>query len=492
MLGLALLGTACGPAVSSTGTDGEGSSGTGGSDGSTTVVVPDPSSTASSSGPIGPSTTVEGTTATTEDTESPETTGGVSANCLTDNCMIDVIVVVDNSSAMAGAQRTLALSMILLDEQLRELGADVQVMFTTTDMDNPFCAPFSPEGYTPAMGSPVTTACTDRLQDFVGLGTDPLDEAEACTSVCPEPLAPNLDLFVAFNPAVHNLPQEGSVDLDGDGELETATAQALACMAPMGINGCGFESPLEAMLQAVNPEATWNLGPRPFVREGAALGVVLLSNELDCSVRTPSMMSNPDFYETNPDTGNPALSSAVCWNAGIDCVDQGGEIYDCQPNNADNLQPIDRYSAYLESLWQTQDKPVFMLGLLGVPAVTAHNSDPPFQPTEGGQYALVVRDWTEEDLLPQDVDAGVTAADQQFNYGVAPGCSRPQSTSVAQALPPLRTLELCSRLSDQVDQIGNSVATCCVESICDDDYTSGMRCLASMLEDNVMTLPPKG
>lgn len=406
--------------------------------------------------------------------------------------MLDVVVVVDNSSAMAGAQRALALSMIQLDQQLRALEADVQVMFTTTDMDNQFCAPFQPVGYTPAMGSPVTTACTDRLQDFVGLGADAPNEAEACTAVCPEPLAPNLDLFVAFNPQVHNLPQEGSVDLDGDGDVETATAQALACMAPMGVNGCGFESPLEAMLQALNPEATWNLGPRPFVRDGAALGIVILSNEVDCSVRSPAMMTNTDLYATDPVTGTPALSSALCWNAGVDCIDQGGGIYDCEPNDADHLQPIDRYGAYLDYLSQDQDKPVFMLGLLGVPTVTEHNVDPPFQPIAGGEDSLVVRDWTEDDVLPEDAEAGVSAADLQFNHGIGPGCSRPRSTTVRQAIPPIRTLEVCSHLDGQVDDVGNAVTTCCVESICDDDYTSGMRCLAGMLVDTTVTLPPKG
>ncbi len=489
-LGLALLGTACGPVVSSSGTDAEGSSGTGGSDSSTSLGVPDPATTTSSTTATDPSTTAAGTTGgsadDTAETDTP-TTG-----CLTDNCMLDVIVVVDNSSGMAGAQRALALSMIQLDEQLRGLQADVQVMFTTTDMDNQFCTPFQPEGYAPAMGSPVTTACTDRLQDFVGLGTDAPSEAEACTSVCPEPLAPDLDLFVAFNPDVHNLPQEGSVDLDGDGELETATAQALACMAPMGVNGCGFESPLEAMLQTLNPEATWNQGPRPFVRDGAALGVVLLSNEVDCSIRTPAMMNNADLYEVSPNTGTPMLSSAVCWNAAADCVDQGGGVYDCQPSASDNLQPIDRYSSFLDYLSQDQGKPVFMLGLLGVPTVTAHNPDPPFQPIEGGRDSLVIRDWTEDDVLPEDAAAGVTAADLQFNYGIGPGCSRPESTGVAQATPPLRTLDLCSHLDGQVGEDGEHLVKCCVESICDDEYESGMTCLANMLVDPVMGLPPKG
>ncbi len=482
-LGLALIGAACGPAVGTSGTDSEEGSGSSG-DVSTTDVSPDPTT---ATGTTGPSMTVGGTTGSTGDTEEPET----KTRCLTDDCLLDVLVVVDNSSAMAGAQRALASSMVQLDQQLRELEADVQVMFTTTDMGNPYCTPFQPEGYTPAMGSPVTTACTDRLEDFVGLGIDAPSQAEACTAVCPEPLAPNLDLFVAFNPQVHNLPAEGSVDLDGDGELETATAQALACMAPMGVNGCGFESPLEAMLQALNPAATWNLGPRPFVRDGAALGIVIVGNELDCSVRTPAMMDDTNLYETNPDSGTAMLSSAICWNAGVDCVDQGGS-YDCQPSATDDLQPIDRYSTYLDELSQMQGKPVFMLGLLGVPSVTEHNESPPFQPVSGGRHDLVVRDWTEEDVLPDDAAAGLGAADLEFAYGIGPGCSRPESTTVAQAIPPIRALEVCSRLEGQGDEDGEELVSCCVESICDDDYANGMRCLAGMFTDEKGTLLPKG
>lgn len=489
---MALFATACGPAVSTTGTDGEGSSGPGSSDGSTTDTAPNPSTTAQSTTTAVPSTTSEDTTAgSSEDTGS--TTGTTVSSCTTADCSIDVLVVVDNSSAMAGAQRALATSMIELDRQLRELEADVQVMFTTTDMGNQFCTPFQPEGYAPAMGSPIATACTDRLQDFVGLGADPPDTSEACTAVCPAPLVPSRDPFVAFDAESHNLPQEGSVDLDGDGQVETASAQALACMAPMGINGCGFESPLEAMLQALNPSAAWNEGPRPFMRDGAALGVVILGNELDCSVQDPAMMSNTDLYETNPSSGNPALSSAVCWNAGTDCVDQGGGVYDCQPNDADNLQPLSRYESYIDFLTQELDKPVFMLGMLGVPPVTAHDERPPFQPIEGGREALVVRDWTEADVLPQDADAGLTAADLQFNYGIGPGCSRPESTTVAQAIPPIRTLALCDHISPYLDADGNEQVRCCVESICDDDYGAGMRCLAAAFDGpHPMTLPPKG
>ena len=34
---------------------------------------------------------------------------------------------------------------------------------------------------------------------------------------------------------------------------------ALSCIGPQGINGCGYEAPLEAMLQAINPGAAFGL-----------------------------------------------------------------------------------------------------------------------------------------------------------------------------------------------------------------------------------------
>jgi|GEM_PF-2385361 len=478
-LGLALLSIACGPAVSTTGTDGDD-----GSTSSTGAPTTDPTTTpatttAPSTSTTGPFTTTSPGDASSDDgSGSADSTSG-SGGCADGQCQLDVVVVVDNSSNMAGAQRTLALAMVQLEAQLRAFEADVQVMFTTTDMGNQLCTPFEPEGYDPAQGSPIASACTDRLTDFTGLGIDPPSHPEACESVCPTPAAPDGDPFVAFGPGGENVPDDGTnTDIDGDGVAETSAARALACLAPMGINGCGFESPLEATLQALNPEAPWNAGARPFMRDGAAVGIVVLSDEIDCSVRDPAMMNNTDLYALDPDSGDPRISSAICWNAASDCTDLGDGTYDCAQTEAEHLQPLERYRLYLvDYLAQELDKPVFMLGLLGVPAVTEHDAMPPYTPTAGGVAQMQFRDWTEDDVLPEDAANGVTAADQQFTFGIGPSCSRPSSTSRAQGLPPLRMAELCSQLSD-----GQTTQACCMESICDDDYTAGMRCLAGMLE----------
>ena len=37
---------------------------------------------------------------------------------------------------------------------------------------------------------------------------------------------------------------------------------ALSCIGPQGINGCGYQAPLEAMLLGISPDATWNQGDK--------------------------------------------------------------------------------------------------------------------------------------------------------------------------------------------------------------------------------------
>lgn len=477
-----LTTAACGPAVGTADTDNDAGSG---SVGVTTSAPPSTTTPSTSSTTTSPPSTVTTAPPTTADTSGDSSSGetgsttGVVPPCEEGNCPIDIVVVVDNSGTMAGAQEALALGMVELEAQLRGMGADFQIMFTTTDFGNPLCTAFEPEGYDPARGQPVSTACTARLSDFVGLGGSAVNAEEACTNVCPEAIGPLDDPFVASDGINQNVPElTKPVDINGDGVPDNEVARAMACLAPMGINGCAYESPLENMLQALNPAAAWNGGPRPFLRDGAAVGIVLLTDELDCSVSDYSMMSDESLMEVFPGTGLPSASSALCWNAGTDC--DGPEpdgTYDCVPVADENLQPLSRYTNYIEGvLAEDLGKPVYMLGLLGVPAVTEHQARSPFTPTAGGILDLEIRDWTDADVLPDDSAAGVTAADQQFGFGIGPSCSRPESTSRQQAIPPVRIAEVCDGLSGPEGQ------RCCIESICDDDYTAAMRCLVGMFQ----------
>ena len=458
------------------GTTAEPGSGTLGVSSATTTAQPtDPGDTSAP--------TDTGATTTTSDL--PGTTGdpvdlltcAVSGTCN----QLDLLLIVDNSGSMGEEQNNLALQFPLLVQRLRTLkdaqgqgvGADVQVMVTTTDVGHPLCAPFNKADYQPAMGAPIDTACSDRLERF-----SPIAEGtpvpEACTSVCPKGAsAVPTDRFIAFDPDTHNI-----LDEDGIGD---PAVDALACVAPQGIDGCGMESPLEAMRLALDPTAPWNTGDRPFLRPGGVLAIVILTDETDCSAQQleffdPGTVDDPafnQFWEDFPGTPGQKKdpTSAVCWNASMTCLDADDDaIYEsCTPEDKGVLFPSAIYTDMLADTFETAGKPVFMLLLTGVPSVTAHAPEAPHGPIAGGVLDLVHRQWTPADILPGDPK---TAALKQYEFAIGPGCS---NAATGQAIPPGRLQSICGSL----DQPGE--LRCCIESICDPSFAGAIECLADML-----------
>jgi hypothetical protein len=423
---------------------------------------------------------------------------------------IDLLFVIDNSGTMGEEQLNLARNFPLLIEQLesltdaagRPVGADVNVMVTTTDVGaNPYChGVWEKPDYVAARGSPIHSACTERLGRFTGLGSDPLVIEHACTEVCDPnaPIAPT-DQFLHFDAQGDNVP-------DGD------PAEALACIGPQGIDGCGYEAPLEAMAQALNPMSCWNdpdncTDPewawieRPFLRDDAVLAIAIITDEADCSIRDYTIMENELFMEVNPQWDFPTKSSAVCWHAGVQCsdLDEATGVYSgCESTNKDVdanvgvsdadavLHPVSRYVGLLRA-FQNQGKEVIMLGVLGVPLVTDHAATPPHQPTAGGVQALVFRDWRDPqypdgDILPDEYADGVRAAVKQYEFGIGPGCTGSADggmTFTGQAIPPVRIRSVCESLDDETR------IRCCIESICDSDFSPALRCLTGLIQDAV-------
>jgi hypothetical protein len=418
---------------------------------------------------------------------------------------IDLLFVIDNSGTMAVEQENLARNFPLLVRQLEQLqdsmgnpvNPDVQIMVTTTDFGNPLCTPFEPNGYDPAKGAPISTACTTRLERFTGLGTNPDVVPEACQNVCSNPdAAPMGDPFIAFNQSGDNIPDTVMpADIDGDGMDDSPVAQALACIGPQGIDGCGYEAPLENMLQALNPTAAWNQGGKPFLRTNALLAIAIVTDEADCSVQDYSVMEDPNFQETNPDTSMTQPSSAICWNAGVNCDGPNamGIYTNCTSTDNGKLQPITRYTDYLiKELRDNQKKEVIMLGILGVPEVTEYNDQAPFEPIAGGVFDLEYRDWIAGqyptgDILPDEFMDGVDADDKRFDFGIGPGCTGGDAATgfTGQAIPPVRVKEVCEALNiEKAD--GTTDVRCCIESICDDDYSRAIQCLTGIIQESIV------
>ncbi len=59
-------------------------------------------------------------------------------------------------------------------------------------------------------------------------------------------------------------------------------------VAQIGATGCGFEAPLEAMKRSLDGSRIENTG---FIRDGAFLAVVFLTDEDDASVKDSSVYS---------------------------------------------------------------------------------------------------------------------------------------------------------------------------------------------------------
>jgi hypothetical protein len=417
------------------------------------------------------------------DVEDSDTDTGPGCASGDGNCnQVDLLFIIDNSGTMGEEQINLSANFPLLIDRLLELeddegnllNPDVHIMVTTTDLGHPNCTQFEQPGYDPARGAPQTVPCSERLSDFTGLGSNPPSFPEAC--VCPVPLAP-ADPFIAFSGpggSVTNVPNN---DIKG----------TLSCIGPQGINGCGFESPLEAMLQATYNQAEWNVGDG-FLRDEAILAIAIITDEADCSVRSPDgyayFTEDNTYWEVDPDTGTKTqATSAVCWNAGVDCgaPDQNGVYAECHSIDTGVLQPLTRYLNYLQDdLIATKNKEVIMLGILGVPPVTEHNPNPPYQPTAGGVMDLVYRDWIDGaypggDILPGDTD---NAAQKEFQFGIGPGCTGEDGMGgfTGQAIPNVRVQEVCEALNED-DQI-----RCCIESVCDTDFSGAISCLAGIIQ----------
>jgi len=461
----------------------------------------------------------EGVSITIDPTSSPKLDLAVNdtevlPDCSADSAcnLLDVLFVIDNSGSMGEEQKNLAKNFPYLIDKIRNLtdkqgnavNADVNIMVTTTDFGHPLCTAFNKPDYMPAKGAPINTACTDRLERFTGIGANAPVIPEACTDGCtPGAAAVPNGPFINFNPDNSNV-----IDPDGMGD---PVADALSCIGPQGIDGCGMEADLETMLQALDPGKPWNSGPKPFLRTGAVLAIIIVTDEEDCATKDyryfdPANKADPEFNQFWEDLpGMPGTkgdpTSAVCWNAGTHCVDNNADgIYEScdaadkglatdkngkSPNSV--LQPISRYVNYLKKeLIEKRNKQVIMLGILGVPPVTEHNPMPPFEPTAGGVKTLVYRDWLPSDILPGDPK---TAEQKQYDFGIGPGCS---NAATGQAVPPVRIKEVCESLNvaDDPDVGGDqSKLRCCIESICDQDFSPAINCLAGILQEE---LKPQG
>jgi hypothetical protein len=210
---------------------------------------------------------------------------------------------------------------------------------------------------------------------------------------------------------------------------------AFGCMAALGVNGCGFEQPLEAVRRALEPGA--NEG---FRRPGALLAIVFLTDEDDCSAMDDGLYT-PDETVLGP------RSSFRCFEYGVTCRESGRGAGDRTACTSDEdgpyLASVASFARFLRDLGgpgSDDDSALVLAGIYGVDVDTR-------QPA------------------PIRVGPSRTTLDPELQ----PVCERDLPGGASTAAPGVRLAQFFDAFPGQVTET----------SICDDSYGDSLFQLAT-------------
>ena len=197
---------------------------------------------------------------------------------------LDLLFVVDNSGSMRLKQERLAKALPKYISALLgfKVALDLQVGVISTDIG-------------------AGTLYSDSSCVYLGDKGKLIKRASKVG--CPLPT----DDYIAVK---YDLQGRATSNVAGD-----KVEEAFSCMVQLGTNGCGFEQPLGALRMAIASGA--NPG---FLRQGAALGVVILTDEDDCSAA-----NNQLFDASQQGLNDPLgpLTSFRCFEFGVTCACPG-------------------------------------------------------------------------------------------------------------------------------------------------------------------------
>lgn len=397
---------------------------------------------------------------------------------------VDILVVVDDGPSMARAQAKLAQSLEVLVARLEghDLPVNYRIGFTTTDVGHFACT-----GSSPARGALRAAPCALRPQDFSLAGADPADDplGTACLDVCPLKLAQAyaptaVDAGLDPQPAVRPWLERRDDRYNFEG---VSMAEALACLAPQGIDGCDFGAPLEASYQAIARQQDQDDPNHGFFRERSVKALLVLTDEVDCAttddlaqqVFDPMLPVEDRVFWSDPERNAP--SPAICWNAGVACEplvdDETGEPVDdgtyaaCKsqdhavdgapleegPADAAVIRPVERYVNLLQAVQDdgqslAPDNELIFQAIVGVPEGYADG------------VPLVLRDPTDPEVAGE--------------FGIDFGCMGMDGSA---GMPPVRIREVSAAfdMDDDVSADGD------LYSICQDDYGAAMAAFAERI-----------
>lgn len=247
---------------------------------------------------------------------------------------LDLLFVVDNTAGMVAKQAELAKSFERLVAQLeffeyegRQRLPDLHIGVVSTDM---------------GVGASYAVPGCDSSGDSGVLHSAP--------SEIMAPLAMERVRGTDGTIDLESTPGEGTarflVDIDAGGGRATnyssTLEHAFTNMVQLGSQGCEIEQPLAAMRAVLDGSRAENAG---FVRDNAALAVVVLSNEDDCSV------ADERFFDPALDSDDPDFRCFVRSAQCNDDVVAEGSYSGCRPRQSPEfMHDVGEYKSFLTSM----------------------------------------------------------------------------------------------------------------------------------------------
>ncbi|HXU64443.1 MAG TPA: hypothetical protein VN962_22240 [Polyangia bacterium] len=271
---------------------------------------------------------------------------------------LDLLFMIDNSSGMTSMQQKLVTQIPAFIQTLQQAPGglpNLHIAVVSSDMGAP--------------GDEVRAiGCTDsgdqgQFQYQVGLAA----------TMCNATTLAQGDTFVS--------------DVDGLTNFTDPLATVVQCVADLGASGCGFEHQLASIARALGADGS---PPPPsnanFLRPNAYLGIILLTNEDDCSAppNTPLFSLNGGKQSVTNPLG--PLANYRCNQFGHLCKDPSGAVIqpplnptastsgtppmltltDCTSNDTggtDDLTPVARFVSGVKALKEDPDNQILVAAI---------------------------------------------------------------------------------------------------------------------------------
>ncbi len=160
----------------------------------------------------------------------------------------------------------------------------------------------------------------------------------------------------------------GSRQVNYTGTLD----QALSCIAQVGASGCGFEAQLEAMKRSLDGSRHENSG---FVRNGAYLAIIFLTDEDDASTKDSSVFGLADAMVGGHNDFRVQPLFAYACDTPISNTGPG-TYTNCKPRTDSYLQDPAFYASFLNTV---KDPAQIVVAVIAAPPPGLMTNDSPPQ-----------------------------------------------------------------------------------------------------------------